>query len=367
MKETVQKILDDADVKINGDRDWDIHVHNPDFYQRVLAQGSLGLGESYMEGWWEVKKLDEFIFRLMKVEIDKKIISPLFVYHFIKAKVVNVQTKTGSKKVAELHYNLGNEFYSDMLDKRMQYTCAYWKDAKNLDEAQEKKLDMICKKLELKPGEKVLELGCGWGGFAKYASEKYGVEVTAYNISKEQVKYARDITKGLKVKIIESDYRDAKGRYDKIASIGMCEHVGYKNYRIFMELADKCLKDNGLFLIHTIGANKSKTHTDPWIDKYIFPNSMLPSARQLTEAFEGKFVLEDWHNFGPDYDKTLMKWFENFDKNWHKHKMKYDEKFYNMWKFYILSSAAAFRVRNIHLWQIILSKGRRPGTYNSIR
>jgi len=363
----VEQMFSGIGVAINGPHPWDIQVKDERVFGRILREKNLGLGESYMDGWWDVKDLEEFLFRLMKAELQKKIISPKVFYYLIKTKVINIQSMSGSKKVAEQHYDLGNEFYSSILDNKMQYTCAYWCDAKTLDEAQEKKLDLICKKLELKPGEKVLELGCGWGGFAKYAAEKYGVEVTAYNISKEQVKYARNITKGLKVKIIESDYRYAKGIYDKVVSIGMCEHVGHKNHKIFIDVANRCLKDGGLFLIHTIGANKTRLQTDPWIDKYIFPNSLIPSVRQLAEAFEGKFVLEDWHNFGPDYYTTLIEWDRNFEKSWKKHKHKFDEKFYRMWKFYLMASAASFRVRNNQLWQIVLSKGRRPQAYRSVR
>jgi cyclopropane-fatty-acyl-phospholipid synthase len=266
-----------------------------------------------------------------------------------------------------VHYDLGNDFYSDMLDKRMQYTCAYWKNAKSLDEAQEHKLDLICKKLQLKKGDTVLELGCGWGGFARYASEKYGCKVTGYNISKEQVRFAREYCKGLPVEIIEADYRDAKGLFDKVVSIGLCEHVGYKNYRNLMQVAHKCLKNKGLFLLHTIGRNTSLKSLEPWMNKYIFPNAMLPSVKQLSIASEGLFLLEDWHNFGRDYDKTLMAWNENFEKNWSKHKSKYGDRFYRMWKYYLLLCAGAFRADYNRLWQIVFSKGGLPGKYDSVR
>jgi cyclopropane-fatty-acyl-phospholipid synthase len=367
MKGYVQKLLDKADIRINGKRPWDIKVHNPKLYSRVLTGGSLALGESYMDNWWDVKELDQLLFRLLDAKLNKKIITPRIVLHAIRSRIINLQSKSGSKKVAEVHYDLGNDFYAAMLGKRMQYTCAYWKDGDTLDSAQERKLDLICKKIMLKPGEKVLELGCGWGGFAKYAAEKYGCEVTAYNISKEQVKYAREITKGLPVNIVEADYRNAEGSYDKVVAIGICEHVGHKNYGKLIDVAHRCLKDQGIFLLHTIGRNRSTTHTDPWIEKYIFPNSMLPSMKQLTESYEGKFVMEDWHNFSTDYDKTLMEWYANFDKHWPKFKDKYGDRFYRMWKYYLLASAASFRVRNNQLWQIVLSKGGLSGGYKSIR
>ena len=367
-KEIIQELLSHADVKINGKNPWDIQVNDERLYSRVLAQGSLSIGESYMDGWWDCEQLDELFNKILSARLDKKVKNKLKLFiQFLKASFINMQSKSRSTIVAKQHYDLGNDFYSKMLDKRMQYTCGYWKNAKTLDQAQECKLDLICKKLMLKKGEKVLELGCGWGGFAKYAAEKYGVEVTAYNISKEQVNYTREICKGLPVKIIKSDYREATGIYDKIASIGMCEHVGYKNYGTFMEVAHRCLKDGGLFLVHTIAGDDSLTSTDPWIEKYIFPNSMRPSIMQLGEAMEGLFVMEDWHNFGADYDKTLMAWYYNFNKNWDQFKTFYNKKFYRMWKYYLLLCAGSFRSRRNQLWQIVLSKGILPGGYKSIR
>ena len=367
LKQTVQDLLGHADVKINGDRSWDIQVKNNDFYKRILSQASLGLGESYMDGWWEAEALDVLTDKLLQAEIDKKVISFKALTNVVKARITNRQTRARSKKVAKEHYDLGNEFYSKMLDGHMQYTCGYWPRAENLEEAQEHKLDLICKKLELSSEDNVLELGCGWGGFAKYAAEKYGCKVTGYNISQEQVKYAQNACQDLPVEIRRKDYREATGTYDKVVAIGLCEHIGYKNYRGFMKIAHKSLKDKGLFLLHTIGGLKSATSTDPWIEKYIFPNSMLPSPAQLADAMEGLFVLEDWHSFGPDYDKTLMAWFANFDRNWPAMREQYGERFYRMWKFYLLVCAGSFRARKNQLWQVVLSKDGVLGGYQSVR
>ena len=366
-KETIIKLLESADIKINGNRSWDIKVYDERLYKRALAEGNLGFAEAYMDGWWDCKQIDVMICKLLSANLEKKVVPWKIILGVLKARLINMQDKNKSKVVAEQHYDLGNDFYKDMLDKRMQYTCGYWKDTKTLDQAQEAKLDLVCKKLQLKKGDRVLELGCGWGWFAKYASEKYGCHVTAYNISDEQVKYARAICKGLPVEIVRDDYREAKGAYDKIVSVGMCEHVGYKNYKTFMKLANKCLKDHGLFLIHTIAGNTSVKNTDRWIAKYIFPNSMLPSAKQLSSAFEGLFVLEDWHSFGAYYDLTLMAWFANFEKNWKKHSNKYGKRFYRMWTYYLLSCAGSFRARKNQLWQIVLSKNGVEGVYKAIR
>ncbi|MDH7528362.1 MAG: cyclopropane fatty acyl phospholipid synthase, partial [Ignavibacteria bacterium] len=255
----------------------------------------------------------------------------------------------------------------NMLDKRMNYSCAYWKDATNLDEAQENKLELICKKLYLKPGMRVLDIGCGWGAFAKYAAEKYGVEVVGITVSKEQLKLAKELCDGLPVEIRLQDYREVNEKFDRIVSIGMFEHVGYKNYREYFKIAAKNLKDDGIFLLHTIGSNISTKSTDAWTHKYIFPNGMLPSLAQISKTVENLFVIEDVHNFGADYDKTLMAWYNNFKNNWHKLKDKYGERFYRMWEYFLLSCAGAFRARKNQLWQIVLSKKGILGGYSSIR
>jgi cyclopropane-fatty-acyl-phospholipid synthase len=366
----VQKLLSLADIKINGKRPWDIKVNDKRLYSRVLSGGSLALGESYMDGWWECKDMGTFFYKLLSAELDRKVKGLRHVILLgLKAKISNLQRKSRAYNIGKKHYDIGNELYRLMLDKRMNYSCAYWKDAKNLDEAQEAKLDLCCKKLGLKPGMKVLDIGCGWGGFAKYAAEKYRVKVTGITVSVEQAKLAREMCKGLPVEIKLLDYRKLDGQYDRIISIGMIEHVGYKNYRKYMKIANKCLKDDGIFLLHTIGNSKSALIGDPWMDKYIFPDGMLPSPVYITRSIEGLFVLEDWHNFGVYYDKTLLAWHDNFVKNWKKISAdkRYDERFYRMWRYYLLSCAGGFRSRKTQLWQIILSKNGVKGGYNSIR
>ena len=368
LQRSVQKILDFADVKISGERPWDIQIKNPHFYSRVLAGGSLALGESYMDGWWECKAVDQLIGRLLKAKLDAKIRnSGQLIWGIIVAVIINQQGMSGAQVVGRRHYDIGNNLYRNMLDKRMNYSCGYWKNASTLDEAQEAKLDLICKKLKLNSGMVVLDIGCGFCGFAKFAAEKYQVKVVGVTISKEQAKLAQELCRGLGVEIKLQDYRNIEGKFDRIVSVGMIEHVGYKNYRTFFKVAGRCLKKNGLFLLHTIGGIKSVIRTDPWIGKYIFPNSMLPSQRQLTKAWEGVFKLEDWHNFGPDYAKTLMAWHANFSRNWDKIKNDYDERFHRMWNYYLLSCAGSFRVRRNQLWQIVLSKTDSAIGYESIR
>jgi cyclopropane-fatty-acyl-phospholipid synthase len=363
-KQEVTDLFALADVQINGSRPWDIQVLDDAFYDRVLTDGSLGMGESYMAGWWESPALDQCIAHLLDAHLDKKVAitwSSLLTY--CKALLVNMQDKKGAMKVIDQHYQLGNELYVGMLDPLMMYSCGYWKTSSSLERAQEAKCDLICRKLGFKRGMRVLDIGCGWGGFAKYAAQKYGVEVVGVTLSENQAALARERCEGFTVEIRVQDYRDVNEPFDRIVEIGMFEHVGAKNYKTFMEVVNRCLKPNGLFMLHTIGGNTSSRITDPWINKYIFPNGQLPSIQQIGQSIEGLFVMEDWHNFGADYDKTLMAWFRNFDQNWPDLKAHYDETFYRMWKYYLLSCAAAFRTRQIQLWQVVLSKSGVPGGY----
>jgi len=366
-KKIVRNLLKYADIKINGNKPWDIKVHKEEFYKRVLFQGNLGLGESYMEGWWDCENLDQFFYKIVRANLRGKI-KPIFLLPlYIKSKIFNRQKKSRALQVAEAHYDKGNDLYRVILDKRLTYSCGYWKKTKNLEEAQETKLDLICKKLNLKPGQKILDIGCGWGSFAKYAAEKYKVKVVGITVSKEQIALAKKLCKGLPVEIRLQDYRYVNEKFDHIVSLGMFEHVGVKNYRKYMEVVHRCLKEDGLFLLHTIAGNKTVYQSDSWFNKYIFPNGMLPSIKQIGESIEELFVMEDWHNFGSDYDKTLMAWFRNFDKNWNKIKKNYDERFYRMWKYYLLPMAGTFRARKNQLWQIVLSKKGILKGYNSIR
>jgi len=363
-KKNVRKMLEPLDVQLNGNRPWDIQIHNPNFYERVLSGGSLALGESYMDDWWDCEALDQFFERILEDRIDKKVKTNVKLLPFmLKAKIINVQKRSKTYEIGKRHYDIGNNLFSIMLDKWLNYSCGYWEKAKTLDKAQEAKLDLICQKMGLRPDMKILDIGCGFGGFAKYSAEKYGAKIHGITVSREQVKFANKFCQGLDVKIELRDYRELKEKFDRIVSIGMFEHVGCRNYRTFMKVILRCLKADGLFLLHTIAGNTSVNSTDPWINKYIFPNSMLPSAKQLTAASEGLFVVEDWHSFGQYYDKTLMAWYNNFTKNWNKLKDAYDERFYRMWTYYLLSCAGSFRSRRNQLWQIVFSKKGIKGGY----
>ena len=357
LKERVQKFLSPADVRIGGERQWDITVSNDEFYARVLRNGSLGLGESYMDGWWDCPALDEFFTRILSAKLDREARRNLrLILWHLSAVLFNRQTKSRAKRVAEQHYDLGNELYRNMLDHRMVYTCARWDHASNLDEAQEAKLDFVCCKLGLRSQMTLLDIGCGWGSLAKFAAEKYGAKVVGITISCEQVELAQNLCDGLPVEIRLQDYRDITGTFDRVASLGMFEHVGYKNYRIFFEAVRRVLRPGGFFYLSTIGVSRSGRATDPWIDKYIFPNSLLPSAAQIGAAIDGLFAVESWENWSPDYDRTIMAWFQNFQNHWHSLQSRYSERFYRMWKYYLMIAAACFRSRKNQVWQILLAR-----------
>ena len=368
-KKMTERILSLAEIEINGNHSWDIQVYNDEFYKHALTEVELGLGESYMDKWWNVEKLDEMIYRIIRADLQNKVKRNLKVaLQLAGFYLINMQARRRAFIIGERHYDLGNDLFQNMLDKRMNYSSAYWKDAQTLDEAQENKLELICKKLYLERGMRILDIGCGWGAFGKYAAEKYDVSVVGITVSKEQVTLGKELCKGLPVEFRLQDYREINEKFDRIVSVGMIEHVGYKNYKKYFKIAERNLKEDGLFLLHTIGEVRSTKSTDAWTHKYIFPNGMLPSIAQLSKAAEGLFVIEDLHNFGTDYDKTLMAWHKNFEESWNKIKSNYDERFYRMWKYFLLSSAGAFRARTKNqLWQIVLSKNGVIGGYNSIR
>ena len=367
-EKTIRELLALADIEINGDSPRDIQVNAPDFYQRVLSGGPLGLGEAYMDGVWDCEALDELIYQLLRADLEHSI-SPLkLLLPVIQAKLINLQSPSRAFRVGEHHYDIGNSLYQLMLDPRMTYTCGYWKDADNLNDAQEAKLDLICRKTGLQPGMRVLDIGCGWGSFAGFVAERYGVEVVGVTISREQIALGQERYKGLNIDLRFQDYRDVNETFDRIVSVGMFEHVGPKNYRTYMQVVNRCLKDDGLFLLHTIGTNTRKLAVDPWTNKYIFPGGVLPVFHQIDAAAEGLFIMEDLHNLGTHYDPTLMAWMANVDR--HRAEISalgYDERFYRMWRYFLLGAAGSDRARRNQLWQIVYSKRGLDGGYTAIR
>lgn len=366
----LQNLLAGSAVRFNGRNPWDPQIHDQAAYARMLLSGSLGFGESYVDGQWDCEALDECVARLLRHGANRRL-HWLAQLRFAGAALVHLLTNPQSMRrafvVGERHYDLGNDLFEAMLDPTMSYSCGYWATANDLAAAQRHKLDLICRKLELQPGERLLDIGCGWGGLAHHAAMNYGVSVTGITISREQAQYARQLCGELPVDIILADYRALTGTFDKVVSVGMFEHVGPANYVTYLDKVRHLLTDAGLFLLHTIGGARSAAKPDPWLDRYIFPNGRLPSARRLASALEERFTVEDWHNFGPDYDRTLLAWWRNFKTAWPHLRPRYGDRFYRLWRYYLLACAGFFRSRQGQLWQLVLSKPGRAVVYRSVR
>lgn len=362
-----EELLAQADVRLDGPRPWDLQIRHGGTFERVLGQGSLGLGESYMDGWWDCERVDEFICRALRAGLDRQVRNPALLLLALKSRLMNLQSRARAWQVGERHYDSGNELFEAMLDPTMSYSCGYWAHGETLEQAQRAKLELICRKLQLRPGMTLLDIGCGWGGLMRHAAEQYGASCVGLTISREQAEWASRQLQGLPARVELVDYREFRPadsqRFDRLVSIGMFEHVGPKNYRSYFELARRHLREDGLFLLHSIGKNRPGGANDPWIEKYIFPNGLLPSVGELTRAAERDFVLEDLHNFGADYDRTLMAWLERFDAAWPRLQPRYPERFRRMWRYYLMACAGGFRARDNQLWQLVLSPRGVSGGY----
>lgn len=361
-----QGLLASAGITVNGAHPWDMRIHHPGTLDRLLAQGSLGLGESYMDGWWDCERIDELICRMLLARLDEQVGRPGWWWTLLRARLTNLQSLTRAWQVGRVHYDLGNGLYSAMLDASMAYSCGYWAHAGDLAQAQQDKLELVCRKLRLEPGMTLLDIGCGWGSLMLHAARHHRVHCVGLTVSSEQAAWGQSRSQGLPVRFELMDYRQfnpqGKMRFDRVASIGMFEHVGHKNYRAWFDMVRRSVHEDGLCLLHTIGKNRSGIGIDPWIDRYIFPNGALPSMAEVARVAED-FVVEDWHNFGADYDRTLMAWHERFEAAWPKLQHHHDERFYRMWRYYLLCCAGTFRARDNQLWQLVLSPRGVPGGY----
>jgi cyclopropane-fatty-acyl-phospholipid synthase len=354
----LRRLLATADVEIDGVRPWDLHVHNRDLFDRVLAHGSLGLGEAYVDGWWDCDQLDAFFARAVGFKLGAGLrLTPAVAWLLASSALSNRQTRARSLKVAEVHYDLSIDIFEATFDRRLTGSCGYWRDATDLDGAQEAKLDLVCRKLGLTSGQRVLDIGCGWGAFMGFAAEHYGADCVGVTISREQVEYARRRYAGLPVDFQVRDYRDFNGQVDHVASMGMFEHVGPKNYRDYFEKVREVVRPEGLFVLHSILANEQSSAIEPWLNRYIFPNGVLPTISQIARSVEGLFVIEDIEIFGADYDRTLMAWHAKFQSNRRAMATAHGERFCRMWDYYLLSCAGGFRSRRINVGQFVLSPG----------
>ena len=365
----VRQLLELADVQIGGSRPWDLQIHRDRVFSRIVANGSLGLGEAYMDGDWDCQALDQLFDRIIVNRISERLgyTVPLLFLSFA-ARVQNRQTVRRAKTVARVHYDLPVDIFEATFDSRLTGSCAYWKSAATLDAAQEAKLDLICRKMDLRADDTVLDIGCGWGAFMGFAAERYGANCIGVTVSPQQVAYAKRRYPDSRIQPLLMDYRACSGQAaSHIVSMGMFEHVGAKNHKRYFECARRNIQDGGLFLLHTIWENERYPAIDPWQNKYIFPNGDLPSVGEITTALEGLFVVEDVHNFGDYYDKTLMAWNEKFQSNRGEIARKHGDRFCRMWEYYLLQNAGAFRSRYISVGQFVLSPKGVRGGYQAIR
>ncbi|MGE0861460.1 MAG: cyclopropane fatty acyl phospholipid synthase [Gammaproteobacteria bacterium] len=356
-------LLHEADVALDGRRPWDLRVHDARLWRRIALTGTRGLGDAYVDGWWDVERLDLLFARLIEARADRRAWNLPRRALRLAHRVANHQTVTRAREVGTRHYDLDPRLYAAMLDKRMVYTCAYWARATTLDQAQEDKLELVCRKLQLEPGMRVLDVGCGWGSFARYVAERHGAHVVGVTISRQQAEHARLACAGLPVEIRDQDYRLVDERFDRIVSLGMFEHVGSRNYATYMQKLRDCLVSDGLCVLQTVGLPDDGPGMDPWVTHHIFPNSQVPSAARLVQAVQNRLRIEDWHCFGPDYIRTLRAWHGNFRDAWPRLRELFEPRFFRLWSYYLLMFAGVFRARGLDLWQLVLAAPGRTAAY----
>jgi cyclopropane-fatty-acyl-phospholipid synthase len=358
-----RNLLAKAGITINGSQSWDLQVRDPRAYQRVLRDGSIGFGEAFMDGWLDCERIDLMLDRAYRAQLIEQVEVRKAIFEVLQVKLNPFGSRARSFEIGERHYDWGNDLFEIMLDKYIIYSCGYWQRANSLDAAQEDKLEIICRKLQLEPGQRLLDIGCGWGGLARYAAEHYGVSVVGITVSRQQIELGARLSAGLPVELRYLDYRDIDEIFDRIVSVGMFEHVGRRHYRPFFQVCDRCLKPSGILLLHTVGYLKEEP-INAWYDKYIMPGVEFPTVANVIDSVGQNLVLEDfatWH--GSHYDKTLMAWFERFNSGWNQLKQNYDETFYRMWKLYLQGCAGAFRAERMRVLQLVFSKGGIPGGY----
>ncbi|HET7203846.1 MAG TPA: cyclopropane fatty acyl phospholipid synthase [Steroidobacteraceae bacterium] len=367
LRRQVMRLLDGSGVTLGGHQPWDLQVHDPRFFARTLAFGSLGFGDAYVDGWWDADDLAGCLERLLRHSADARTATISRWILAARHRFANVQLGAGSWVVGRRHYDLGDDLFECMLGARLVYSCAYWADATDLDAAQVAKLDLVCRKLELSPGMRVLDVGCGWGEALKYAAQRYGVSGVGVTVSGHQAEAARRLCAGLPIEIRLADYRTVDERFDRVFSLGMFEHVGPRNHATFFEVVARCLERDGLALLHTIGTQTGRRAPDPWIERHIFPNSAIPRLDDVVAALRPHFIVEDLHNFGLDYVRTLEAWRERFDAAWPRLEPRYGSRFRRVWHYYLAVSIASFRARRTHLWQFVLAPDGRNRVYRSSR
>lgn len=336
-----------------------IIIQQPDVLRKLVWNPNLAFGETYSEGTLQIQ--GDLLTLLVEINRGLTRVREQRGPARNKRFTANSHSFAKSKSSVHHHYDLGNDFYKLWLDEQLVYTCAYYPDAETtLAEAQSSKLDYVCRKLRLKAGERVAEAGCGWGALAMHMARHYGVSVKAYNLSTEQIQYARDRAQreGLsdRIEFVQDDYRNLTGEFDAFVSVGMLEHVGPENYRGMGQLIARILTPQGRGLIHSIGRNV-KRNLDPWTDKYIFPGAHPPSLREMMDIFEGSgFSVLDVENLRLHYARTCADWLSNFDNVADRVRKMFDERFVRMWRLYLAASSATFDSGDLQLFQVVFAR-----------
>ena len=356
-------LLGKGGITINGSQPWDLVVRDPRAYERILRDGSVGFGEAFMDGWLDCERVDLLADRAYRADLAAQVEVKHALFEAFKAKINPFGSRARSFEIGERHYDTGNDLFEIMLDEHMIYSCGYWHRATTLEQAQRDKLQLICRKLQLTPGMRVLDIGCGWGGLARFAAERFGVSVVGITVSKERLELGRKLCAGLPVELRYTDYREVDERFDRVVSVGMFEHVGRRHYVDFFSACERCLEPHGILLLHTVGFLEEEP-INPWYEKYVMPGVEFPTIANVVDSAGADLVLEDLHTWeGSHYDRTLMAWFERFDAGWDRLSHKYDQTFYRMWKLYLQGCAGAFRADRMRVWQFVFSKRGIPGGY----
>jgi len=338
-----------------------VNVHNRSALNQLLRQGDMGFGDAFSNGGISVE--GDLVAMLVAAFTVPEPTGIAAVVKSLQQRKPRANTKDGSRENIHHHYDIGNDFYRLWLDKEMQYTCAYFpEDDLTIEAAQQAKMDHVCRKLQLRPGDRVAEAGCGWGGLARHMALNYGAKVSSWNVSAEQVQYATDRAKAEgyddRVTYVLDDYRNITGECDAFVSVGMLEHVGLDNYTELGSVVDRCLTQNGRALVHTIGRNRPRL-MNPWIEKRIFPGAYPPTLKEMMEIFEpNRFSVLDVENLRLHYAKTLAHWLARYDASDEQVQAEFGEDFARAWRLYLAGSQAAFLAGGLQLFQVVFTRER---------
>jgi len=356
-RRAVEQVFEGAGVRCNGSRLFDPQILDDRFYTACATRGTLGFGESYVANWWACDDLEELAYRLTVSRINQVgRFAPLLAMSYLVSLLRNNQTLERSRRVADRHYNIGNDLFFSFLGRYRNYSCALFEGTESLDAAQKAKMERICELLELSERDHLLDVGGGWGHLARHAALQHGCTVTSINIADEQITYAREMCAGLPVDVRKCDYRQLTGRYTKAAVVAMFTHVGSKNHRTFFECIHRCLPEGSRLVMETVGSSHSNVTLEPWTERHIFPGGVVPSLRQIDHAASGLFVRGYTREFGSHYVLTLRAWYDNLMAAWPELSTRYSESTLRTFEYFFLTVAGTFRAGRLKHWHLVMSK-----------